>query len=608
MINIIPTPKHLEEKNGAFSLKGATVHVSDGCDSRVRRAACTLCRELSEKAGEMVVLSVKAPAEKAIVISISDENGKSEGYKLSVSEDKICLTADSPAGAFYGIQTLRQLCRENDGEIPCCDIDDEPDFSYRGFYHDITRGRVNTTETLQGIADMLAYYKINSLQLYVEDCFLFREFEGINTEDNAMTAEEIIAFDDYCYNNFIELVPSLSSFGHLYNLLQSDKFKHLCELENYTPGTNYWMERQWHHTIDPYNPESIEVIGSTIEQYMALFRTDKFNICCDETMDLCNGRNKGKDKGEAYFIHLNKLIDLLKKHGKTVMMWGDEGMARPELMKENAPSDTVVLNWCYRKTVSEWIPKFYSDLGFEQIVCPGVASWNHFLEDVDTAVGNISDFARHAKKYNAIGILNTNWGDFGHLAPFNCVMYGTLFGAQKSWNVDAPTDEEFNKTATFLLYGVTELNVIDSLYRLGEAEKSCDWCRFVMWHSANCLEGRQTELKPADDVPFDAEACIKAVAVCEEEAKKLRALNCAEGTPIDDIIIAADAIALMNREFLYVHAVDGYCDKEALRSDFNAWLERYKASWNRTDKPSQLWRICEFIENITDVPTGYTEA
>ncbi|MDD6094809.1 MAG: beta-N-acetylhexosaminidase [Clostridia bacterium] len=605
MISIIPTPKHLEEREGAFNLHGAAVFVKSGTDSRVRKAASTLCTEISEKTGDVTPLTVADPCGRAIIINYT--NGDGEGYRLTVSKESVTAEGDSPAGAFYAIQTLRQLIRENGEMLPCCFIDDAPDFLVRGFYQDITRGRVNSPKKLREIADLLAYYKINSLQLYVEDAFLFREFEGIITSDEAMTADEMIDFDDYCYNNFIELVPSLSTFGHLFTLLQSDRYNYMSELPGHKMTTDYWMEKQWHHTVDVYNPDSIKVIGSMIEQYISLFRSDKFNICCDETMDLCSGKNRGKDKGEAYFYYLNMLIEIVKKHGKTVMMWGDECMAHPEMMKEKVPSDTVMLDWCYHKTVNEWIPKFFSDQGFLQIVCPGTSSWSRFIEDIDTSVGNITDFANHGKKFGALGLLNTNWGDFGHICSFNCNLYGMLFGAQKSWNVDAPTDEEFTKTASLLLYDVTEFNMVDTIYNLGTAEKSSDWFRFVMWHSANCLEGRYTELKYNEDGTLTEKDAVRSIELCRNEIERLRSLGRESDPRIEDMILAAEGILLMNREYLYVNEVEGYGDGETLQKDFNDWLKRYKAAWLRDDKPSQLWRLSEFIENITKVPTGRKE-
>ena len=596
MVNILPVPKRIIKKEGSFSLGGVSVFTDDKADRRVVRALAELAGEISERTGKVCPLYSARPVSRAIKVSHGTED--SEAYRLTVTPDLIEIASRGAAGAFYGIQSLRQLIRS--GDVPCLEIEDEPDFPFRGFYHDVTRGRVNKLEKLKKIADTLSYFKINSLQLYIEDAFLFREFDGILTEDEAMTAEETAEFEEYCHERFIELVPSLSTFGHLFTLLQSDRYNYISELGEHEMTMNYWMEKQWHHTVDVYHPDTIKVIGSMIEQYIPLFRSKYFNICCDETMDLCSGKNAGRDKGKAYFYHLSKLIDIVKSHGKTVMMWGDECMARPGEAKEKLPKDTVVLNWCYRKEVNEWIPKFYYDLGFSQIVCPGVSGWDNFIENVDTSAGNISSFAAHAKKYGALGILNTNWGDFGHVCNFNCNLYGMAFGAEKSWNVDAPTDEEYERTASLLLYGVTGFNMADTLRALGKASESCNWSRFVMWHSDNTIGGKQTELKYRED-GGSAEDAIKAVDICKEEIEKMKSLG-RDDEVISDLILAAEALSLMNREVLFVNGVEGYGDGAALQADFDEWLERYSAAWLRGDKISGLPRLAEFIRHITEVP------
>ncbi len=594
MIRIIPTPKKLEINEGSFDFTGASVYVSDGCDKRVVRAAAELCRDASRACGEYIPLSAGKPDGKAVVIS---SDGDCEAYKLEITKETIRISGGAQ-GAFYSIQSLRQLIKENGKEIPCCTVDDEPQFSYRGFYHDITRGRVNTLEKLKKIADTLAFFKINSLQLYVEDAFTFKEFEGIVTEDQALTPSEIVELDAYCRERFIDLVPSLSTFGHLFTLLQSEKYEKISELGHHEMTMNYWMEKQWHHTVDVYNPETIEVIGSMIEQYIPLFSSEYFNICCDETMDLCSGKNSGRDKGEAYFHHLNKLIDIVKSHGKKVMMWGDECMARPEMTKERVPADTVMLNWCYRKEVNEWIPKFFAEMGFTQIVCPGTSSWENFIENVDTSTGNISSFASHAKKYGALGILNTNWGDFGHVCAFNCNLYGMLYGAEKSWNAGANEDEEFETAASLLLYGVTKFNMIDTVRALGKASETCNWSRFVMWHSDNCLNRKNTALSYGEGLS-EADA-IRNIDICITEIQRLSSLG-RDDAVITDLILASKALELMNREVLFANGVTGYEDKETLRRDFDEWLADYRAAWLRDDKPSGLERLSEFIKHITKI-------
>ena len=152
-----------------------------------------------------------------VTVTVSNEGG--DGYSLELSAEKINLNAKSQAAAFYGIQTIRQIIKN--GYCDMSRIDDEPDFETRGIYFDITRGRIPTLETLKELVDNIAYAKANMLQLYVEHVFEFKEYDGIYQRTGYITAEEIKELDKYCIENFIEFVPSLSCFGHLYELRTS---------------------------------------------------------------------------------------------------------------------------------------------------------------------------------------------------------------------------------------------------------------------------------------------------------------------------------------------------------------------------------------------------
>ena len=66
-----------------------------------------------------------------------------------------------------------------------------------------------------------------------------------------------------------------------------------------------------HHTIDPLNSESFEVIKSLIDQYAPNFESEYFNICCDETFDLKKYQEQGKDVGKIYVDFVFSLYTLL---------------------------------------------------------------------------------------------------------------------------------------------------------------------------------------------------------------------------------------------------------------------------------------------------------
>lgn len=599
MLKIIPTPINTKELDGTLSLAGIVAFTLQKTDDRVKAALSRLILEIEKATGTPTPLSFSTPEGKALILACGEDG---EGYRIDINENGIEIYGDGPAGAFWAVQSLRQLVRENGAVLPLCKINDTPDFSYRGFYHDITRGRVPTLEKLKEIVDTLAYFKINSLQLYVEDAFTFKELDGIVSADCALTPEEILELDAYCQERFIDLIPSMSTFGHLFTLLQSEKYNYISELPDHPLERNYWLERQWHHTVNVYHPDTEKVIFSMIEQYLPLFSSKYFNICCDETMDLCRGVNEGKDKADAYFYHVKKLCNLVKSYGKTVMLWGDECMAYPDRAREELTEDIIVLNWCYRHSVAEWIPKMFWERGFQQIACTGTSCWDNFMENVFISKGNIESFSAHAKKYGALGILNTNWGDFGHICPFSSNLYGLMLGAEKSWNADSVTDEEFERAATLLLYGITEFNMADTLRAMARAMRTCNWSEFVIWHSAVTLEGKTRPLGYGGmgikkNMKRDA---VKSLEICKEELSRLSALE-RNDSIVRDLMLSIEGIYLMNRVYLYMNKARGYTAQRALQNDINEWLSRYRAAWLCDNKPSGLSVLENFLKNITNV-------
>lgn len=592
-MKIIPTPLKTELKNGTAALEDITaVAIEDGSDRRITLIAQKLKREMEELCPSPVKLRVCGKdccgtSCKRVRISHGEDG---ESYTLDIDEKGVSIVGSGAAGAYYGVQTLRQIIHEYGDTLPFCHIEDKPDFKERGFYHDVTRGRVPTLKQLLHITDLLAYYKINSLQLYVEDAFEFVEYDGIMTAEDVLTAEEITALDDYCYENFIELVPSLATFGHLYNLLQSDKYKHLCEMEDWKPCQMYWLEKMAHHTIDVSNEESIKLVSSLIDQFIPLFRSDKFNICCDETFDLCRGRNAGKDAGEEYFKFLMKIIDHVKSRGKTVMMWGDIALEQPDKL-HYIPKDTVMLNWTYVSDPDENKVKAFADAGLNQIVCPGTSSWNRFVEEIDRSEGNITKLMDYGAKYGAMGILNTNWGDFGNICSFNCSLYGTVIGAQKGWRCQSELTPEFEQAASSLLYDSDDVNMIEVIRTMGRCERTCDWMEFMYWYSANTVEGRVTELN------CDTDKAAENIKKLDETIELIKSVSC-EDERLTDLVIACRGIQLMNRVCLKIKGVEGYQDKTTLLYDTEAWLADYRKAWLRDNKLSQLDLIDRFMHEV----------
>ena len=230
MLKLIPAVKTLEIKKG-FLAKKAISFAYTGLDPRLLTALSKL---------------PQAKDGAAVTVTLTGKGG--EGYTLDVAERAISITAGSEAGAFYAIQTLRQLFTQ---EVPCLHIEDAPDFPHRGFYHDITRGRISKVETLLQLVEDMAYYKLNSRQLYVEHVFPFKETADLLEKSGCITPEELQQVQRACKENFIEFIPSLSTFGHMYEILELPQYKHLAVLNKFETLNNFWDSRQRHHTINP---------------------------------------------------------------------------------------------------------------------------------------------------------------------------------------------------------------------------------------------------------------------------------------------------------------------------------------------------------------------
>lgn len=544
-----------------------------------------------------------------------------QSYMLTVNRDAIVITGNGNSGLYYGIQTLRQLIRNFGAEIPCLRIEDSPSLQYRGFYHDITRGKVPAVETLKELADRLSFYKINQLQLYIEHSFAFRKHSEIWTDSDPLTAEDILILDEYCRRRSVELVPSLSSFGHLYHALVSKSFRHLNEYDDIPDRPFTWTDRMAHYTLDASAPESLGFVRDMIDEFIPLFTSDKFNICCDETFDLGKGKNSTLaaeiGEGKLYLYFVRGLIEHLKSHKKKVMMWGDMLLNYPEIIGE-IPKNTVILNWNYAADAAEDGFRKISEAGLKQYVCPGVQGWNRLLNDIDTATANIDKLAGYAKTCGAVGMLNTDWGDFGHINVLAGSIPGAIYGAGLSWNLDRPgqpTDEEIS----VMEYGDRSGKIVGLIRELSR-QPVMDWYDVVLWYYASC--GYDTGAYGSADhirerlLGLDAAAARSAYGRIRELSGEISSLlgNIYENrrTDIREVICAADGLALFQAllpvirkelldqasEFPGRECAEPIFSPGELAVKLEYWFSDYKAVWRTRNRESELFRIKEVVMGV----------
>lgn len=164
--------KHFEFRSNSVVYDATGGKVSKHLAAMLKRAAGIQLKETADRA------RVWNPGVVAFVPSIPGSGLKAEGYSLSVTEDAITVKFADDAGAFYAIQTLRQLLpKEIESEksvkgvhwtVPQVEIRDWPRFSWRGMHLDVSR-HFFPPAFIKRYIDFIAMHKMNRFHWHLTD-------------------------------------------------------------------------------------------------------------------------------------------------------------------------------------------------------------------------------------------------------------------------------------------------------------------------------------------------------------------------------------------------------------------------------------------------------
>lgn len=361
-----------------------------------------------------------------------------EAYRLQVAENGIRIEYGGAAGAFYAMMTLNQLLDVSPAELPCLEITDTPAFPTRGYMLDIGRGKVPKTAEILRLIDLLASVKINHLELYIEGVpFRYKSFPEMTRGLDLMTGEDVMEIDTYCRARFIEFVPTQNNFGHMDQWLRKE-YRHLAECPDGFHFGGAFLPNP--RCLNPLDPGSLELVTKLADDFLPYFTGGKYNVSCDETLELGQGKSKEacetNGKGRVYLDFLLKIYGICRRHGKQMLFWDDIIKHYPELLSE-LPKDVIALEWGYdpSQPTAEDCGKIQRS-GVPFYVCPGTGAWNALLGRTAQMKQNISNAARKGIEFGAIGLLNTDWGDCGHLQSIATSYPGICYGAAMAWNPD----------------------------------------------------------------------------------------------------------------------------------------------------------------------------
>lgn len=381
MIKIVPKPLKINECSGKFEIDFSTKIGGDfDAEKRTLAAMLSACGiEVSVVSGEGDIQFVVQPEIEA------------EGYHLNVTADKIVIKAADSAGAFYALQTLRQLCPIDTTEnadsltVPACQIEDAPRFKRRAFMLDVAR-HFYDVDVVKQCLDMMALNKLNVFHWHLTDDQGWRieikkypllaekgsmrkgtQLAGVGKmEDKAYgeglyyTQEQIKEVVAYAKQLHIDVLPEIDMPGHLVAAIH-------CYPELSCEGKQIDVSPKWGILDDigcVGGDKLIPFVKDIIDEIVELFPYPYFHIGGDEvpktkwkTCPKCQAKIKElglKNEEELQGWFNNQILQYLKGKGVKLIGWN-------EILKATELSDETIIQWWIGPAkfngVAKWLQK-----------------------------------------------------------------------------------------------------------------------------------------------------------------------------------------------------------------------------------------------------------
>lgn len=371
---LMPLPRHLEEKEGSFRLGMGTTISSDPLFSDVMALAT---EQLACNVGGEDILFKK-------VASMGEDT-----YHLKVGKTQIVVKAGLPSGAFCALQTLRQMALANDNIIPCCVIEDEPTFSWRGFMLDTSRHFFSVTY-IKKLIDVASLHHLNRFHWHLTDDqgwrFKVEGYDRLETIASKRTLlnytdgrvyggiysdEDILEVQEYAHKRHMMVIPEIETPGHASALLAAYP-------EFGCTGGPYEVQDRWgifDEVMCAGSDELMHFLTVTIAKISNLFTDPYIHIGGDEcphtaweNCPKCNQRMKEEGLTSAKQLQswmTSEISKIVEQEGKRPIGW-DEVLEGTE--KLGLPASLIVMSWRGDQGGID-----ASNLGHDVIMCPNTA-------------------------------------------------------------------------------------------------------------------------------------------------------------------------------------------------------------------------------------------
>lgn len=343
---VVPELKQWTGKDGNFTPGKDTRIVCTSQNPELLRIAQMFADDYQQMFGQTLTVAQGKATSGDFVLSLSaDKKLGEEGYAIKIS-DRVAISAPTPTGLYWSTRTLLQLAEQNqERSLPQGTIRDYPDYPLRGFMIDCGRKFIPMAY-LQDLVKIMAYYKMNTLQVHLNDNGFKQYFEhnwdktyaafrlesetypGLTARDGSYSKKEFIDFQKQAASNFVEIIPEI------------DVPAHSLALTHYKPeigSKEYGMDH-----LDLFKPETYEFVDALFKEYLEgdnpVFVGKRVHIGTDEYS------NAKKDVVEKFRAFTDHYIRFVEGFGKQAVVWGALSHAKGDTPVK---SENVVMNAWY---------------------------------------------------------------------------------------------------------------------------------------------------------------------------------------------------------------------------------------------------------------------
>lgn len=343
---VVPELKQWTGKDGNFTPGKDTRIVCTSQNPELLRIARMFADDYQQMFGQTLSVAQGKATSGDFVLSLSaDKKLGEEGYAIKIT-DRVAISAPTPTGLYWSTRTLLQLAEQNqERSLPQGTIRDFPDYPLRGFMIDCGRKFIPMAY-LQDLVKIMAYYKMNTLQVHLNDNGFKQYFEhnwdktyaafrlesetypGLTARDGSYSKKEFIDFQKQAASNFVEIIPEI------------DVPAHSLALTHYKPeigSKEYGMDH-----LDLFKPETYEFVDALFKEYLEgdnpVFVGKRVHIGTDEYS------NAKKDVVEKFRAFTDHYIRFVEGFGKQAVVWGALSHAKGDTPVK---SENVVMNAWY---------------------------------------------------------------------------------------------------------------------------------------------------------------------------------------------------------------------------------------------------------------------